>query len=516
MSDEFSWNRSTISLAASIGFLVNGLSQPILGRIYDRVGARRVVLVSLTALGAATMLLALTNHIIVLILIFGVVLSLAMSGGSLNILAVVLTKWFRRRRGTVVAICAAGASVGGLLLVPFTSYLIEVVGWRAAWAVLGLLVLALAVPLAFFFLREDPAEMGLLPDGDAGPPAGPRGSRPAVRGPLEAEYWYDPFRSRPMWQISGAYFVCGFTTAIISAHFVAHAIEEGFAPSAAATAFGLMSGLNAVGVLAAGALGDRFGRKNFLSMVYALRGCGYMALLLVPGPFGLWAFVGLAGFSWLATVPLTTSLTADVYGLKNLGLLTGISYAVHNVGGALGIQLGRDHARPHGGLRRALCRGRRAPRCGQSHRFLHSGEEVLDKDSGGGRRRGRFRRLVGHASPGGAAAPRRGGRPRPAGVDQAPVGRGDRAGPGAHRRAAGGADRRHSGSHRAAVRGAAPEQLRPLTSPPPPVPSPRCPQQRVWSRLRSHTSRGRRPPCPKSARHPERHKSVFTALLHPL
>ena len=255
MSDEFSWNRSTISLAASIGFLVNGLSQPILGRIYDRVGARRVVLVSLTVLGAATMLLALTSHIIVLVLIFGVVLSLAMSGGSLNILAVVLTKWFRRRRGTVVAICAAGASVGGLLLVPFTSYLIEVVGWRAAWAVLGLLVLALAVPLAFFFLREDPAEMGLLPDGDAGPPAGPRGSRPAVRGPLEAEYWYDPFRSRPMWQISGAYFVCGFTTAIISAHFVAHAIEEGFAPSAAATAFGLMSGLNAVGVLAAGALG---------------------------------------------------------------------------------------------------------------------------------------------------------------------------------------------------------------------------------------------------------------------
>ncbi len=340
MSDEFSWNRSTISLAASIGFLVNGLSQPILGRIYDRVGARRVVLVSLTVLGVATMLLALTSHIIVLVLIFGVVLSLAMSGGSLNILAVVLTKWFRRRRGTVVAICAAGASVGGLLLVPFTSYLIEVVGWRAAWAVLGLLVLALAVPLAFFFLREDPAEMGLLPDGDAEPPAGPRGSRPAVRGPLEAEYWYDPFRSRPMWQISGAYFVCGFTTAIISAHFVAHAIEEGFAPSTAATAFGLMSGLNAVGVLAAGALGDRFGRKNFLSAVYALRGCGYMALLLVPGPFGLWVFVVLAGFSWLATVPLTTSLTADVYGLKNLGLLTGISYAVHNVGGALGIQLG--------------------------------------------------------------------------------------------------------------------------------------------------------------------------------
>ena len=62
---------------------------------------------------------------------------------------------------------------------------------------------------------------------------------------------------------------------------------------------------------------------------------GYTALLLAPDSVGLWAFAAITGFSWLATVPLTTSLTADVYGLKNLGVLTGVAYAVHNLGGAI-------------------------------------------------------------------------------------------------------------------------------------------------------------------------------------
>jgi MFS family permease len=142
-----------------------------------------------------------------------------------------------------------------------------------------------------------------------------------------------------MWQISGGYFVCGFTTAIISAHFVPFAIEKGFSPSTAATAFGVMSGLNIVGVIAAGALADRFGRKNLLGLVYALRGSAYAMLLLAPGFWGLWIFAVLAGFSWIATVPLTTSLTADVYGLRNIGILSGISFTAHQIGGAISIQL---------------------------------------------------------------------------------------------------------------------------------------------------------------------------------
>ena len=341
MEDDFDWDRSTVVLAASIGFLVSGLCQPFLGRLQDKVGGRKMILWSLLVIGVAQILLAFTNHLAFLIILFGVVLSLAMSGGSLNNAIIVITKWFQQKRGIAVAIVAAGAPAGGMVLVPLSAYLMDLTSWRVAWAVLGLMVLLLALPLAYFMLKDKPSDMGLHPDGADAPPAGDDG-KPArvVRAPLESEYWLQAFRSFPMWQLSGAYFVCGFTTALISTHFVAYAIEEGFSPGLAATAFGLMSGMNVVGVLAAGALGDRYGRKTLLAGVYGTRGIAYALLLLMPGAPALWIFALLAGFSWIATVPLTTSLTADVYGTKNIGTLTGISFTAHSVGGAIAVQLG--------------------------------------------------------------------------------------------------------------------------------------------------------------------------------
>ncbi len=340
MSEEFSWDRGTISLAASIGFLLNGLSQPFIGRLYDRIGGRKLILVSLVTIGVSNLLLAATNHIVFLIIVFGVVMAIAMSGGSINTTVSIISKWFQRKRALAVAIVAAGAPMGGLVLVPLASYLIELAGWRTTWAVLGVMVLALSVPLAYFVMRERPEDMGLMPDGDsASASEDGKSDSESRRAPLESNRWFTCFGSFPMWQLSGAYFVCGFTTALISAHFVPFAIEEGYSQSMAASAFGVMSGLNVLGVMVAGALGDKFNRKNLLALVYFLRGCAYITLLVVPGLLGLWSFSLVAGFSWIATVPLTTALTADVYGLRNIGILGGIVFTAHQIGGALSIQL---------------------------------------------------------------------------------------------------------------------------------------------------------------------------------
>jgi MFS family permease len=339
MSTEFGWNRASISLAAAIGALVSGLSQPFLGRLYDRLGGRRLILASLVASSVCTMLLALTTHLLFLILLFGVVLSIVIGGSSLTTTSALLAKWFHRQRAMAVALNAAGASVGGLLLVPCAVYLISLVGWRMTWVVLGLLILILVVPMAFVLLKDDPAEMGLQPDGDPQPLHTDKAA-PARSSPLAVASWPQAFRSIPIWQLCGGYFVCGFTIALISTHFVPFAIEQGFSAATAATAYGLMSGLNVVGVLVVGALADRGGRKNLLGLVYALRGCAYVALLLAPGAWSLWSFAVIMGFSWWATLPLTSALTAEVYGLKHLGLLNGIAFTGHQIGGALSIQLG--------------------------------------------------------------------------------------------------------------------------------------------------------------------------------
>jgi MFS family permease len=124
----------------------------------------------------------------------------------------------------------------------------------------------------------------------------------------------------------------------LTTHFIPYALDRGFTASTAAAAFGLMSGLNVAGVIVAGTLADRCGRKNLLAWVYAARGGAYAMLVLAPGPWSLWGFAAIAGFSYWATAPLTTSLMADVYGLRSLGTLNGLSFLVHQVGGAISIQ----------------------------------------------------------------------------------------------------------------------------------------------------------------------------------
>ena len=364
MSEAFDWSRTTISVAAALGWLVNGVTQPLMGHLFDRYNSRRVILISLVVAGVSTAALSLTFHILFLIFLFSFVLSTAMSGASIGTLAPLLARWFQRRRTTVLGLVVAGSSLGGLILIPFSAYLVELTNWKTSWIVLGLIITALAVPLGFIFLKNRPSDLGLEPDGD---PTTVNSSTERRRGLFEVDEWWRSFGSRPMWHLSAAYTVCGVTVGIISIHFVPYAQEQvGVSATTAGLIFGYMMGLNVVGAIGGGFLADRFGRKNVLGAVYFVRGLAYVALLagLVavernivitlpmgwgdiawlawmgsPGLLSLWVFATLAGFSWIASVPVTTSLTADVYGLRALGAISGISFLCHQVGAFASITL---------------------------------------------------------------------------------------------------------------------------------------------------------------------------------
>jgi MFS family permease len=129
------------------------------------------------------------------------------------------------------------------------------------------------------------------------------------------------------------------TTASVSVHFVRWAADEGISPGTAALAFGLLSGINAVSVIVVGTLSDRMERRYVLGAVYAIRAMAFAAIILLPGTVGIWAFAVIGGASWLATVPLTSSLTADIYGVHNLGTLGGLINMTHQIGGALAVIL---------------------------------------------------------------------------------------------------------------------------------------------------------------------------------
>lgn len=340
--EEWSVSVGAISIAASVGWLLNGLVQPFFGRVIDRIGGRPVVLASMAVMGLAFIAMAFATNVWMLTVLYGFVISSAAGGLSPSMTGVFVVRWFQRKRGTAMSLLVSGGSVGGLVLVPFMTYLFLATNWQTAWIAAGVISLLLALPLLWLIVRSDPRDMGLHPDGDSNDVVAERaasGANVLPVGPLNADRWQTSFRSAPIWQLSLAYWVCGITTASISVHFVRWAGAEGISPGTAALAFGLLSGINAASVIFIGSISDRMQRKTLLGVVYLVRAVAFLALIVLPGDAALWTFAVVGGGSWLATVPLTNSLTADVYGIRHVGILGGLILMTHQLGGALAVFL---------------------------------------------------------------------------------------------------------------------------------------------------------------------------------
>jgi sugar phosphate permease len=229
-----------------------------------------------------------------------------MSGAGITPNTTLVARWFVRQRGRAMGFVNAGGSVGQLLLIPTSMALLLWTDWRTTYLILGGVLLLVGVPTAVLVMRSDPRDLGLLPDGEAEPPAGSPGpdhqSSASRKAPLEPVHWQGALASGPLWLLMSGFFVCGFTISLLSTHFVAFATDRGISPTTAATALGLLGGFNIVGSLLAGTVSDRLGRKNPLALIYFVRAAAFVFLLAAETPWALYLFAALAGLAWFSTL----------------------------------------------------------------------------------------------------------------------------------------------------------------------------------------------------------------------
>jgi sugar phosphate permease len=338
--EEFHWSRSTISFAVAVNLLIYGLMGPFAAAMMERFGLRRMMLLAIVCIGTGVALTTFMRESWQLILLWGLVVGCG-TGTTANVLgATVATRWFTKNRGLVVGLLTSAAAAGQLVFLPAMASITAAYGWRPM--VLATAVIAIVIfPIVAIFMRDRPADMGLVPYGETGaakPSALPVGNPVTIA----LRTLRDGLRSRDFWLLAGSFFICGASTnGLIGTHLIPACIDNGMTEVTGASMLALMGAFNFVGTTGSGWLSDRVDNRILLAVYYSLRG---LSLLFLPFSFvslyGLSLFAVFYGLDWIATVPPTVRLAANCFGKEKTGLYYGWIFASHQFGSAAAAYFG--------------------------------------------------------------------------------------------------------------------------------------------------------------------------------
>jgi len=299
----------------------------------ERWGLRRLVLCALALMICAVVLTTQMKSQWELVLFWGVLVGSGTGVTSLVLAAVVANRWFEERRGLVLGMLSAGNATGQLVFLPGLARLVEGSGWRsAAFAVAA--AAAVAFVMVWLLMRDRPEDLGLRPFGqvDDKSRTEPKRALSAIAALLPA------VRSPAFWVLAGSFFICGASTnGLIGTHLIPACHDVGIPEVRAAGLLALMGLFDIAGTTASGWLTDRLPSHLLLFTYYILRGASllYLPYTLGHGSNSLYWFALFYGLDWVATVPPTVRLTADVFGRENAGVIYGWIGAFHQLGASL-------------------------------------------------------------------------------------------------------------------------------------------------------------------------------------
>jgi MFS family permease len=311
-----------ISSAGALALLVMALTAPIAGNFIDRFGPRKLLAAGFVILGLGLLLTTVSVAPWQLLLSFGLVAGVGFGVVAVNAFFAAIAPYFVEQRGFAMAVVDSGSTMGPLILVPVAALLLTGFGWRFEFVTMALACIAMA-PFAWYLL---PVTSGKKQDG------GDRRDEKLSRRLVEL------IRSPVFNLLFWGFFLCGFTSSgVVETHFLPYAQICGFNAVTAAGAYGFLSGINLVGILAAGWLSDRVNRPLLLAGIYVIRSLSFILLIQVGNDVpSLYLFAALFGLFDYATAPVVASLVASHLGVRVMGLSMGLIGAGHSLGAAIG------------------------------------------------------------------------------------------------------------------------------------------------------------------------------------
>ncbi|MFV1681969.1 MFS transporter [Phaeobacter sp. JH20_14] len=325
---EFGWTSSYISSVGAAALIIMAIVAPFAGRLVDRRGSQFTLNLGMGLLGIGCAIVALMDSKLMFVIGFAGFSAVGFGIVATHVVATAVTRSFSHNQGLATGIGTSGATGGQFLIVPLIAALLAFASWRWSFGALSLASLAL-IPCIRMSMRADPPT-GAATTQDEAPTSMAQDFVVIVRQPaFHLLFW--------------SFLICGFTTTgVIETHLLPFASFCGFPPVPSATAYGLLSLVNLVGMIVAGWLTDRVNRPMLLATIYGLRALTFVLLGSLPGTSieMLFLFAVLFGAVDYSTVPVTASLVASHVGIKMMGLAMGLISAGHAIGGAMGALAG--------------------------------------------------------------------------------------------------------------------------------------------------------------------------------
>lgn len=326
LSAEFGWDRSQISLAATIFTLSLLFFLPIAGRIADSIGTKRLLMPSMLIVGvllaAIPTFVTSTWH---LWLVFGLIGSLGAGANALPYMRTV-SAWFDRRRGLAIGLTLAGAGLGYTYVPPLLRHLIDQFDWRAGYYVLAALTILVALPLVAVFFQEAPQEKALRDN-----------SRKTIAGDVAVALTRNQsLQSRTFWILFLVFGLLSFSLYGLMIHSVSMLQDRGMTPTDAALGASTIGITITLARVVTGYLCDRVFAPRVAIVAFALSTIGIM--ILASGAIDLAAYFALVlvGFSIGAEIDMMTYLTTRYFGIRHFGEIYGILFASLLIGTSLG------------------------------------------------------------------------------------------------------------------------------------------------------------------------------------
>ena len=344
MMKEFGWTRATTSMAFTLSTILYGVAGPIIGLLVDRFGSRIVILIGAFLGGAGFAAIYFTTSIYDLYIFYSLLMSVGIACTALVPNNALIANWFVKKRSTATGIVSAGMAVGAFIFVNLAQWMIQKVGWRLSFVIMGIIVVVTIAPVVAFVIRNRPEEMGLLPDGEERPEeplTAQTNAKQQASAAVQEPSWTmkSAMGTYAFWCISMSYCFYLFLYGSIMVHTVPLATDVGHTATVAAFALSLLTGCSIIGRLGGGWLGDKIDVKYIMSGLMIISALAVFIFLLITGiknVLFLYIFAVLFGIGYGGITPLMAVITARMFGPKSFGVIYGWVLLIGVIGNGVG------------------------------------------------------------------------------------------------------------------------------------------------------------------------------------